>query len=503
MPVSRRHFFFGSLLTAAVPTAGYGSVPSLRALGYKPFYNKLNVAAIGCGGQGGVILNNAAATENVVALCDVDENRAAANFTKFAKAPKYKDFRVMLDKEGKSIDACTIGIPDHMHATVALACMQRGKHVYVEKPLTRTPWEARLLLDAAAKYKVATQMGNQGFSHEANRVAAEIVWSGAIGDVLEAHISASPGTHPTGLAEPPREESVPGNVDWDLWLGGASMRAFSSDYIPYNWRGFPDFGTGQIGNWATHTAGPVHTALQLGAPVSLECVKLGGESKYSFADRGVVRLYFPARGGMPAVKVFYHDSYRPEDSDAYRVPGMENEVILPRPNNLTAKGRGVRILGGDPPPRPAANPNAPRQGAGGPGVKVFGPGRGGPARNGVLTGNGAVFIGTKGIMATCDRGEGVQLLPAARWADYQLPPQLLTRSPGHMADFVRAAKGGDPGCSDFSITVPFAEWLALTVIALRVPGKLDWDAKLVRFSNSPEANKLVKPVFRKGWELKI
>ena len=165
--VSRRYFFFGSLLAGAIPSAGFGSVPSLRALGYKPFYEKLNVAAIGCGGQGGVDLNDAARTENIVALCDVDEARAAANFKKFDKQPKYKDFRVMLDKEGKNIDAVTIGIPDFMHATVALACMQRGKHVYVEKPLTRTPWEARLLLEAAAKYKVATQMGNQGFSHEA------------------------------------------------------------------------------------------------------------------------------------------------------------------------------------------------------------------------------------------------------------------------------------------------------------------------------------------------
>ncbi|MGH9630221.1 MAG: Gfo/Idh/MocA family protein [Bryobacteraceae bacterium] len=149
--ISRRHFFFGSLLAGAVPAAGYGSVPSLRALGYKPFYDKLNVAAVGCGGRGGAILNEAAQTENIVALCDVDEKRGGPNLRKYNKAAKYEDFRVMLDKELKNIDACTIGIPDFMHATVALACMQRGKHVYVEKPLTRTPWEARLLQQAAEK----------------------------------------------------------------------------------------------------------------------------------------------------------------------------------------------------------------------------------------------------------------------------------------------------------------------------------------------------------------
>src|SRR5581483_4212952 len=392
-----------------------GSVPSLRALGYKPFYDKLNVAAIGCGGQGGVDLNEAARTENIVALCDVDENRAGANFKKFEKQPKYKDFRVMLDKEGKNIDACTIGIPDFMHATAALACMQRGKHVYVEKPLTRTPWEARLLRDAAVKYKVATQMGNQGFSHECNRVAAEIVWSGAIGDVLEAHISATPGTHPTGLQEAPPEESVPNTLDWNLWIGGAAMRPFSSYYVPYNWRGFPDFGTGQIGNWATHTAGPVHTALQLGAPASVECTSIVGKSRFTYPERGIVRLDFPARGGMPAVKVFYHDSAKPGDPEAYHVPGMENETILPPVNNLADKGRpamgrtrsdGER-KGGRTAPR---NPN---QGAGGPGVRVFGT-RGDGPQPGILTGNGAVFIGTKGIMATSSRGEGVHLLPASR-----------------------------------------------------------------------------------------
>jgi hypothetical protein len=468
MSVSRRHFFFGTLLAGAVPQGGFGSTPSLKMLGVKSYNDKLNVAAIGCGGQGGVDLNDAAKTENIVALCDVDDNRAAGNLKKFDKQPKYKDFRVMLDKE-RNIDAVTIGIPDFMHATVALWCMQHGKHVYCEKPLTRTPWEARMLMNAAAKYKVATQMGNQGFSHESNRVAAEIVWSGAIGDVTEAHISTSPGTHPTGLQQLPPGEPVPAGLDWDLWLGGAAPRPFSSYYVPYNWRGFLDFGTGQIGNWATHTAGPVQTALQLTAPTSIECISMKGKSSLTYPDGAIVRLDFPARGEMPAVKVFYHDGPRATDAEAYHVPGMENETILPPANNLTDKGRPM-----------------------GRGVTAGGRGAG-----------GAVFIGTKGIMATRDRGEGVWLLPNSRWQEYVLPPQLLTRSPGHMLDWVRACKGGERSCSDFSITAPYAEWLALTAIALHVPGKLDWDTHNMRFTNSAEANKFVKPVFRKGWELKI
>jgi len=509
--VSRRYFFFGSLLAGAIPSAGFGSVKSLRALGYKPYYNKMNVAVIGCGGRGEALLKEVAQTENIAALCDVDIDRAAPAIRDYNKVPLYRDFRELLDKEANNIDACTIAAPDFMHAPIGLACMQLGKHVYIEKPLTRTPWEARLLMQAAAKYKVATQMGNQGFSHECQRVAAEIIWSGEIGDVTEAHISSTPGTHPTGLQEPPPEASVPAGLNWEAWLGPNPMRAFSPWYVPYNWRGFYDFGTGQIGNWATHSAGPVHHALQLGAPLSLERVSVGGESKITFPDRATVRLRFPERGGLKAVDVYYHDSARTTDPDVYRVPGMENEVILPPTDNLADKGRPTdrRLSRGPQPPaakpsQPAARPAKPTQrwGAGGPGVKVFGPDRGGPAK-GLLTGNGSVFIGTKGILATSSRGEGVWLLPAARWAEYVLPAPLLTRSPGHMQDWIRSCKGGDHSCSDFSIAAPYAEWLALTAISMRVGGKLDWDAANMRFTNNEEANRYVKPEFKSGWELKL
>ncbi|MCW5963813.1 MAG: Gfo/Idh/MocA family oxidoreductase [Bryobacterales bacterium] len=525
--VSRRYFFYGSLLAGAVPVGGFGSVKSLVALGYKPYYNKLNVAVIGCGGRGGALLQEAAETENIVALCDVDLDRSQGELKRYEKLPLYRDFRELLDKEDKNFDACTIAIPDFMHAPVGLACMQRGKHVYIEKPLTRTPWEARLLMQAAEKYKVATQMGNQGFSHECHRVAAEILWSGEIGDVTEVHVSTTPGTHPTGLQDLPPEASVPDSLNWDAWLGATPMRAYSSWYVPYNWRGFYDFGTGQIGNWATHTAGPVHHALQLGAPSSLERVSVEGESAITFPNRATVRLDFPARGGMPPVKVFYHDSARSTDPDVFRVPGMESETILPPMDNLADKGRptgrwldeiargasgqpagqggpggggpGGRGPGGRGGPRPAGGQ---RTGPGGPGVRVFGePGT--PGQPGVLTGNGSVFVGSKGIMATSNRGEGVWLLPSARWREYKLPPQLLTRSPGHMADWIRACKGGEPSCSDFRLAVPYAEWLALTAIAMRVGGKLDWDAANMRFTNSEEANKHVKPQFREGWDLKL
>ena len=183
MALTRRYFFYGSLLAGAVPAVGFGSTPSLKAAGYKSPNEKLNFAAIGSGGQGASNISAAAPTENIVALCDVDDRRAAATFTRFEKAAKYRDFRQMLDKEGKNIDAVIVATPDHMHATAAVWSMERGKHVYVQKPLVRTIWEARQLKEAATKYKVATQMGNQGYSNEGTRQAAEIIWNGEIGNV--------------------------------------------------------------------------------------------------------------------------------------------------------------------------------------------------------------------------------------------------------------------------------------------------------------------------------
>src|SRR5687767_10085027 len=224
--ISRRHFFFGTLLAGAVPRGGFGSVRSLAALGYQSPNEKMNIAGVGAGGRALSVLGGLE-SENIVALADVDWARGAEGFTRFDKAAKYKDFRQMLDRE-KSIDAVTVVIPDHMHATVALAAMQRGKHVYVEKPLTRTPWEARLLTDAAARYKVATQMGNQGYSHEATRVAAEIIWSGEIGEVTEVHSFRGRASWPQGMQTLPAAEKIPETLDWDLWLGPASMRPYTS-----------------------------------------------------------------------------------------------------------------------------------------------------------------------------------------------------------------------------------------------------------------------------------
>jgi hypothetical protein len=500
---TRRRFFFGSLLAGAIPAGGFGSTPSLKALGYKSLNEKLNIAAIGIGTRGPQILRGVAPTENIVALCDVNEEKAASTFKTYEKAKRYKDFRKMIETEGKNVDAVMIATPDHTHTPTALFCMQHGKHVYCEKPLTRTIWEARLLQDAAAKYKIATQMGNQGYSHEGTRVCAEMLWSGAIGDVKEVHAWTGLiyGGDPA-LKQAPAEESVPEGLDWDLWLSTAAMRPYNRLMVN-QWRAFQDFGTGgSLGDWGVHILGPANLALQLStvSPISVEGVQVEGRSNWTWPAQSHLRFEFPARPNMPPVTInFYQDMM----GDWKKPEGMEqNEPLLPQSNNLAERGRPA-------PPEPfsfgGGRPGGPGRGQGTQGRRQGGFQGAPPAGNGAprrVPGNGALFVGDKGYMATTSRGEGVWLLPASRWKDYSLPPEVLPRSVNHQQDWVRACKGGQPGCSEFNIAVPYIEWLVLGAIALRVPGKLVWDAKNQRFNNE-EANKLLHPYIRKGWELKV
>ena len=535
---SRRHFFYGALLAGAVPSGGFGSTPSLKALGYKSPNEKLNIAGIGAGGQPFSDLHDSeAGVENIVALADVDWKRGTQGFTQWPKAEKYKDFRQMLDKHGKSIDAVVIGTPDHMHATCALACMQMGKHVYVEKPLTRTPWEARLLTQAAEKYKVATQMGNQGYSHDATRVACEIFWSGEIGEVKEVHAwHGNPGW-PQGMQKIPAQMSIPDTLDWDLWLGGAAARPYTEGdddykefaaaamggrgggggasqfgfYMPFNWRGFFDFGSGLFGDWGVHILGPANWALQLSPEslISVECIKREGTSPFTYPVKNAVRYEFGARGNLPPVTVYWSDSIQ---GDAYLPPGMTAEEARKIPGagpQVGPAGRGGR--GGGPGGPPGGAPGVAAAGApGGAGPQAGrGGGRGGGPQG---TGYNCIFVGSKGYMGTSGRGEGVGLLPGSKWAEYKLPNAYLQRSPGasfgdnhsaHCRDWVRACKGGTPACSNFGIAGPYTEWLVLGAVATHYEGKLLWDSARMEISNNKDANKWVKPLFRKGWEIKL
>jgi predicted dehydrogenase len=496
--ISRRHFFYGTLLAGAIPSAGFSSVASLKRAGYKSPNEKLNLAAVGCGGQPYADLKYAANDiENVVALADVDWKRGEPGFKTWPKAARFKDFRKMLDQAGRDIDAVVIGTPDHMHATAALACMQMGKHVYVEKPLTRTAWEARLLRDAAERYKVATQMGNQGYSHDATRVASEIFWSGEIGEVKEVHAwHGNPGW-PQGMQKIPAKSAVPDTLDWDLWLGGAEWRDYTAgdaDYLafidahkgadfganpakegfyqPFTWRGFYDFGSGLFGDWGVHILGPANWALQLSPEslLSVECLKREGTSPFTYPLKNSVKFEFGARGSLPPVTVYWSDSVK---GPAYIPPGMTKEEMQKIP------GTGPQV---------------------------------GPVQQRPSLGYNCIFVGSKGYMGTNGRGEGVGLLPGKRWAEYKLPPAYLQRSPGastgsnheaHTHDWVRACKGGAPACSNFSIAAPYTEWLVLGAVASHYDGKLLWDARKMEFTNNKEATRWIKPRFRKGWNIKL
>ncbi len=512
MAFTRRYFFYGTLLAGAIPTGGFGSAASLKAMGYKSPNEKLNFAAIGSGGQGGSNLADAAPTENIVALCDVDDVRAARTFERYPNASRHRDFRKMLDKEGKNIDAVIVATPDHMHALAAMWAMERGKHVYVQKPLVRTIWEARQLRAAAAKYKVATQMGNQGYSNEGTRQCAEMVWSGAIGNVTEVHAWSDRPMWPQGLTEIPKPDPIPSTFDWDLWLGTAESRPFTANgktepdpnggffYAPFNWRGFYDFGCGALGDMACHILGAPNMALHLSQRqvVGVECEKIEGPSPFMFPKASVIRFDFAPYGDMPALKIYWYDGLK----ESPKIAGVpEGEWIgdppsLPRPPAAAGTGRRPQGFGG-----------MRREG-----FEFHSPGRvfdkehwaelkaaTEPLR--FPRPDGSLFVGDKGMITTGTYGEITRLVPSQKMDDYHMPPPLLTRSPGHMRDFIRAAKGGDPACSNFDIAAPFVEWMLLGVIALRHKGKLTYDPARMQITNNKEANALLKPRYRKGWEM--
>jgi predicted dehydrogenase len=411
---------------------------------------KMNVGCVGVGGmQGGGDVGNVARTENIYAICDVDENFLNKAAVKYPSAKKYHDFREMLDKEAKNLHAVTITIPDHMHASVAIWAMERGLAVHCQKPLTQSVWEARLLTKAGAKYKVATQMGNQGYSSLATRVACEIIWSGQLGDITEVH-GLNGGGFARGINEWPPVEPVPATMNWDLWTGRAPQHTYSSKIHPWNWRGFLDYGTQMIGDWGIHILGPANWGLQLGSPTSVECIAVDEVNPVTYPHYAC-KFEFPERPNkfIPAGKM------RPLTLYWYEGKMAKN---FKRPADLTPQD---------------------------------------------MKSTNELFIGTKGYMGTGGRGESVRLVPESKMKEFKKPREVITRSPGHFPDWIQACKGGKPACSNFSIAGPYSEWMLLGTICWRFPNqKLLWDGKNLRFTNNEKANEFIKPHFRKGWELK-
>lgn len=447
--MTRREF-----VGAGAALAAFTIVPRhvLAGSGQLPPSDKINIGCVGCGGMQGGSDVRSVSTENIYALCDVDESQGGATFVQHPKAVLYKDFRRMLDKEQKNLDAITITIPDFMHASVALYAMERGIAVHCQKPLTQTVWEARLLTKAQKKYpKVVTQMGNQGYSAVATRIACEIIWNGDIGDVTEVHSWNSSGFS-RGITEWPMVEDVPETLDWNLWQGRAAEHTYSSKILPSSWRGFLEYGTMMIGDWGIHQLGPANWALNLSKtyPTSVECIAVEGANSITYPHYSCV-TEFPEREHpmdkskkMPPVKIFWYE-------------GNMARNVKP-PAGLTQED---------------------------------------------IQGFNEIFVGTKGFVGTRGRGESVSILPLSKMEGYKRPPEVLKRVSNHFQDWIQACKGGDSPCSNFNIAGPYAEWMLLATISWRFPNeKLLWDGEKMRFTNNEKANEFVKPIFRKGWELK-
>jgi predicted dehydrogenase len=445
--LSRRRF----LGSGAGAVTAFQFVPRsvLGAPGAPAANEKLHLGCVGVGGMQGGSDVGSVSSQHIVALCDVDRNHLNQAALKHPGAKLYTDYREMLDKEGGNLNAVTVTTPDHMHASISLAAMQRGLGVHCQKPLTQTVWEARLLARAAAKYKVATQMGNQGYSSEATRVACELLWSDAIGEVREVH-SWIGGGFARGTTEWPKAEEPPTHLDWNLWTGRAAERPYSPKIHPIQWRGYLDYGTQMIGDWGVHMLGPANWGLGLGSPSSVECLAVEGANPVTYPSY-LCRFEFPERPHphhagvrLPPVSVTWYE-------------GAMAKRFTP-PEGLTAAE-----------------------------VKPF----------------NTLFVGSKGFLGTAGRGESVRLCPESAMQDFKKPPPLLPRvKGGHAGSWIESCKTGAPTCSNFSIAAPYTEWLLLGAICWRFPNqKLLWDGANLRFTNHEPANAFVKPAFRPGWEL--
>jgi len=437
--LSRRKFLASTAGTAAAFTI----VPRyvLGGPGRTPPSEKLNIAAIGVGGRGAGDLAGVE-TENIIALCDVDDARASETFDKYPQAKKYRDFRVMLDKE-KNIDAVIVATPDHVHAVAAMMAMKMGKHVYCEKPLTHSIYEARMLTEAARKYKVATQMGNQGRSGEGIRLIREWIQDGAIGDVREVHAWTNRPIWPQGMDRPEETSAVPATLDWDLWIGPAPYRPYVDDvYCPFKWRGWWDFGTGALGDMACHIIDPAFYALDLGQPTSVRAISTSVNSETA-PKASIVEYEFGARGKMPPVKLTWYDGELRPTTPQELEPG--------------------RRMGSD---------------------------------NG-----GTLFVGDKGKLMCGCYGKSPRLIPETKMQAYQRPPKTIPRVEGHHKDWVRACKTGEPACSNFDYAGPLTEMVLLGNVAIRTGRKLHWDGPNMKVTNLPEADEYIRREYRQGWSL--
>lgn len=471
--ISRKDFIRNTALTGA----GFFIVPRhVLGRGFIAPSDKLNIAGIGAGGKGASDLSEFAKSPkvNIVALCDVDDRESARTREKFSKANYYHDFREMLEKEKNNIDACSISTPDNTHAVATLAAMQLGKHVYTQKPLTHDIYEARILTQAAKKYKVVTQMGNQGGSGNGVRKAKEMVDAGMIGKVYEAQAWTNRPVWPQGIPTPTGKFDIPKELSWDLWLGPAKTIDYNPAYLPFNWRGWWAFGTGALGDMACHIMDPIYRILKVGYPESAECSvatvwkEMWNDTQNTDAcpPASIIHLTYPVKGSKEKIKISWYDG-----------------GLLPeRPAELLPD-------------------------------EAFGNWDG-----------GVLLIGTKGKMLMDCYGENPRLLPTRLMKEKTMPKETIKRVPeGHYLQWVNACIAGYGNAetsSPFEYAGPFTESILMGNLAIRswqmknpkLKGwedkylgrkKLLWDAENMKVTNFDEANQFVRREYRDGWKLEL
>ncbi len=430
--IARRQFIKKTSLTAA----------SLCFVGSRASFakgspnGKLDVGFIGVANRAGEDLNEVAKltdSVNVAAICDIDDNFLAKAKEKYPGAKTYNDFRHLLDQKG--LDAIVVGIPDHTHAVAAVAALRSGRHVYCEKPLTRTISETRIVVEAARKYKRVTQIGTQIHAGNNYRRAVELVQGGVIGPVRDVHVwvAATYG----GMERPKETPPVPPNVHYDLWLGPVDYRPYSPEYLPFKWRNWWAFGGGALADFGCHYMDLPHWALDLRTPLTVEVVDGPPVHPESTPPWLIVRYTYPSHGDKPAVILtWYHG------------------------------GRKPQLLA----PEIAAN-----------------------WKSGVL------FIGTKGmLLADYTRH---QLLPEKDFAGFVPPQPFIPNSIGHHKEWVEACKTGGPTTCNFDYSGALTEAALLGNVAYRAGCKLEWDAKKLRATNCPEADRYIQHRYRKGWKI--
>ena len=435
--VTRRTF----LRNVALTGSGLVILSNPRSARGMPENEKLNIAGIGVAGRGGDDIRGVA-SENLVALCDVDDLHAAKTFEKFPAAKRYKDFRKMLDEIHSQIDAVVVGTPDHTHAPAAVMAMKLGKHCYCEKPLAHTVYEARVMAEVAKDKKLVTQMGTQIHAEPNYRRVVELVQTGAIGPIGEVHVWLSANfkgpAKPTDMSQPdvPKEQPpAPATLDWDLWLGPAAYRPYSPAYAPFQWRYWWNFANGQLGDFFCHYCDLAFWALKLRYPTTVEAE--GPVHPESASRWTIAKQEYPARGELPPVTLTWYN------------------------------GGGYPAFVKD--------------------------------RNIPTWGSAVLFIGSKGMLIA-DYNKH-QLLPQEKFADFQRPDPFIPDSIGHHQEWIKACKTGGPTTCNFDYSGALTEAALLCNVALRTGQKLTWDPQSLKAAGCPEADAFLRREYRKGWTL--